>query len=66
MGWTELIGRRRHYVVVDFWVKVAPDAMPTAGTDASDAAWVAFDDLEEWDLVDGLLQFLADHRVISG
>lgn len=66
VGWTELIGRRRHYVVVDFWVTVAPDAVPTAGTDATDAAWVALDELEEWDLVDGLLQFLADHRVISG
>lgn len=66
VGWTELIGRRRHYVVVDFWVTVPPDAAPTAGTDATDAAWVALDELEEWDLVDGLLQFLADHRVISG
>ena len=66
VGWTELIGRRRHYVVVDFWVTVAPDAAPTAATDATDAAWVALDELEEWDLVDGLLQFLADHRVISG
>ena len=65
VGWTELIGRRRHYVVVDFWVTVAPGATPTAGTDATDAAWVAFDELEEWDLVDGLLDFLADHRVIS-
>lgn len=64
VGWTELIGRRRHYVVVDFWVTVASDAAPTAGTDASDAAWVALEELEEWDLVDGLLQFLADHRVI--
>ena len=66
VGWTELIGRRRHYVVVDFWVTVAPDAVPTAGTDATDAAWVALDELEEWDVVDGLLQFLADHGVISG
>ena len=66
VGWTELIGRRRHYVVVDFWVAVAPDAVPIADTDATDAAWVRFDELEEWDLVDGLFQFLADHRVISG
>lgn len=64
VGWTELIGRRRHYVVVDFWVTVASDAAPTAGTDASDAAWVSLEELEEWDLVDGLLQFLTDHRVL--
>lgn len=64
VGWTELIGRRRHYVVVDFWVAVDPEATPVAGTDASDAAWVAFEDLEQWDLVDGLIQFLADHQVI--
>lgn len=65
VGWTELIGRRRHYVVVDFWVTVGADSNPVAGTDASDAAWVAFRDLERWDLVDGLLQFLTDHQVIS-
>ena len=64
VGWTELIGRRRHFVIVDYRVAVAPDAAPVAGSDAADAAWVAFDDLGEWDLVDGLLQFLADHRVI--
>ncbi len=64
VGWTELIGRRRHYVVVDYRVTVAPDAMPTAGSDADDAAWVAFDELEDWELVDGLLQFLTDHQVI--
>ena len=64
VGWTELIGRRRHYVIVDYRVTVAPDAVPTAGSDAADAAWVAFDDLENWDLVDGLAQFLADHHVI--
>ena len=65
VGWTELIGRRRHYVVVDYWVTVAPDAVPTAGTDASDAAWVAFDELGEWDLADGLVEFLVEHQVIS-
>ncbi len=65
VGWTELIGRRRHYVVVDFWVTVPSDAAPKADTDASDAQWVAIEDLEKWDLVDGLLQFLTDHEVIS-
>ncbi|MDE0117754.1 MAG: NUDIX domain-containing protein [bacterium] len=64
VGWTELIGRRRHYVVVDYRVTVAPDAAPTAGSDAADAAWVALDELAEWDLVDGLLRFLADNGVI--
>jgi len=64
VGWIELIGRRRHYVVVDFWVAVDPDAIPVAGTDASDAAWVSFEELGNWDLVDGLHQFLADHKVI--
>ena len=63
VGWTELIGRRRHYVVVDFWVTVASRAAPIAGTDAADAAWVSLDELAEWELVDGLLEFLADHQV---
>jgi len=65
-GWTELIGRRRHYVVVDFWVAVASRFAPTAGTDAADAAWVPLEELGEWELVDGLAQFLADHRVLPG
>lgn len=64
VGWIELIGHRRHYVVVDFWVVIDPGAVPVAGTDASDAAWVPFEDLERWDLVDGLHQFLTDHQVI--
>ena len=64
VGWTELIGRRRHYVVVDYRVTVAPEAIPTAGSDATDAAWVAFDELGDWDLVDGLVRFLTDHQVI--
>ncbi len=64
VGWTELIGRRRHYVVVDFWVTVVSDAVPKADTDASDAQWVPIEGLGEWDLVDGLLQFLTDHDVI--
>ncbi|MCY3860882.1 MAG: NUDIX domain-containing protein [bacterium] len=64
VGWIELIGRRRHYVVVDFWVVVDPDAIPVAGTDASNAAWVSFEELGQWDLVDGLHQFLTDHQVI--
>lgn len=66
VGWTEHIGRRRHYVIVDFWVAVASDAVPEAGSDATDTAWVQFDRLGEWDLVDGLWQFLADHQVIGG
>ncbi|WP_420638112.1 NUDIX hydrolase [Candidatus Poriferisocius sp.] len=65
MGWTELIGRRRHYVVVDYWVTVTPDGPPRAGSDATDAAWVGLDDVDRWDLVDGLRQFLADHHVIE-
>ena len=65
VGWTEIIGRRRHYVVVDFWATLATDATPTAGSDATDAAWVPLGELGEWDLVDGLLQFLTDHGVPS-
>lgn len=65
VGWTELIGRRRHYVVMDFWVTVASDAAPEAATDATDAQWAPIEELEKWDLVDGLLQFLTDHEVIS-
>ncbi len=66
IGWTEHIGRRRHYVIMDFWVSVAPDAVATAGSDAADVAWVAIGELGQWELVDGLQRFLIDHGVTPG
>jgi len=65
LGWVEIIDDERHFVVLDFEVTVLDDSDPTAGTDASEAAWVKVWEVPELDLVDGLAEFLADHGVID-
>ncbi|MFN8036203.1 MAG: NUDIX domain-containing protein [Acidimicrobiia bacterium] len=67
LGWVERIdGPRSHFVILDFVVDVLdPAQSPVAGCDASEAAWVPFDDLVELPVVDGLLDFLADHGVLA-
>jgi hypothetical protein len=37
----------------------------SAGTDASDAVWTPLWDVPEVDLVEGLLDFLADHGIVE-
>ena len=54
-----------HYVVLDFAVTVLDDRDPAAGSDALDACWVPLDEVSDLDLVDGLVEFLADHHVIA-
>jgi 8-oxo-dGTP diphosphatase len=69
LGWVERIGddpEPYHFVVLDFCVHVFdPDAEPVAGDDASEVRWVAFDELGELPLTEGLLEFLVDVRVIT-
>jgi 8-oxo-dGTP diphosphatase len=55
-----------HFVILDFLVDVDdPDAEPVAGSDAAEAAWVAFDDLATYTLTEGLVDFLTDHGLLS-
>lgn len=63
VGVVERRGEGFHFVVADFEARCHPDAEPIAGDDAAAVAWVAFDDLDRWDLVDGLRTFLAEHGV---
>jgi len=63
IGWVERIGADHHYVIVDFVVTVVGGTLEAAD-DASDAMWVDIDDLSGWPpVVDGLVEFLADHGV---
>jgi 8-oxo-dGTP diphosphatase len=70
IDWTERIDLHAdppyHFVIVDFLVDV-PDgnADPVAGSDAAEAAWVSLDDLGSYRLTDGLVDFLADHGLLS-
>ena len=64
VGWVERIGPDHHYVILDFEVTVLDDRDPEAGDDAAEARWVPVGDVAEMNLVDGLAEFLHDHRII--
>jgi len=69
LGWVERIGDERppeHFVIIDFAVTVLDaDAEPSAGDDAAEAAWVPIDDLGDYRLAPGLLDFLEDVDALS-
>jgi ADP-ribose pyrophosphatase YjhB (NUDIX family) len=62
-GIAERISAQAHYVILDFWAEA--DGTATAGDDAAAVMWAERDTLDRIDLVDGLLDFLAEHRVLS-
>ena len=65
IGYVERIGEGYHFVILDFAVTLlGADAEPVAGDDATEAAWVPFEDLGDLRLVDGLYEFLRDHDVL--
>jgi 8-oxo-dGTP diphosphatase len=66
VGWAELLDDRQHFVVLDFEVTImTSDDEPTAGSDATEAAWVSLDSLAEFNMVAGLVDFLADHGYVE-
>ncbi len=64
LGWVERIGDDYHYLIVDFTVTALEPDTIRAGDDASEAVWVALDDLDQYRIVDGLIDFLAEHGII--
>lgn len=65
LGHVERITDANHFVIHDF-VCIAFDAEPlVAGDDAAEAKWVALHAVADMNLVEGLAEFLADHRVIE-
>lgn len=55
-----------HYVILDHRVTLLePDTPPIAGDDAVEVAWVPLHEVAEWNLVDGLAEFLHDHQIIA-
>jgi 8-oxo-dGTP diphosphatase len=62
LGWAERIGDDPgpyHYVILDFAAEpVDPAAVPRAGDDADDVAWVPTKALETYPMVAGLVEFL--------
>lgn len=65
IGFVERMSADYHYVILDFWATAATDGPLVAGDDAAEAAWVPLADLGVTDLVDGMLEFLADHDIVS-
>jgi 8-oxo-dGTP diphosphatase len=62
-GVVERRGPGYHYVILDYWVD-APWGSPVAGDDADDVRWVSAAELPTLPLVDGLVEFLAEHGVL--
>jgi ADP-ribose pyrophosphatase YjhB (NUDIX family) len=59
LGWAERMGEDHHYVILDFAAElVDPAAVPRAGDDADDVAWVPTNAIETYPLVAGLAEFL--------
>ena len=62
LGWAERMGDDPgpyHYVILDFAAEpVDPAAVPRAGDDADDVAWVPTKAIETYPLVAGLAEFL--------
>jgi hypothetical protein len=68
LGLVERLGEEpvpHHFVILDYRVEILGPTTPTAGSDASDAAWVPIADLADWDLVDGLYAFLKESGALG-
>ena len=62
-GIAERVSPEAHYVIVDFWASAG--GTPVAGDDAAAVMWADHDTLHGLDLVDHLLEFLAEHEVLD-
>ena len=65
LGWVERIDDEHHFVILDFAVTLLEGRSPVAGDDVTEAAWVPLGEVAEWDLVEGLAEFLHEHGVIE-
>jgi 8-oxo-dGTP diphosphatase len=69
LGWVERLGddpEPYHFVILDFLVSVLdPRQEPLAGDDAAEAVWVQLGDLDGLRLVEGVYEFLVDHKILE-
>lgn len=66
IGVVERFSDDGHYVIIDHRVTVLdPTETPVAGDDAAEVAWVPLADVADWDLVEGLAEFLHDHGILA-
>jgi 8-oxo-dGTP diphosphatase len=64
LGWVERIHADHHFVILDFVVTVLDATSPVAGDDAMEVAWVPLDEVGEYRLVEGLIEFLHEHDIV--
>lgn len=65
IGWVERIHPDHHHVILDFRVDVLGGQEPVAGDDAAEARWVPLPEVIEFNLVDGLAEFLHEHGILT-
>jgi mutator protein MutT len=66
IGWVERVGDDYHFVILDFAVTLLdPEADPVAADDAQEAAWVPLHNVADFQLVEGLAEFLHDNKIIE-
>ncbi len=66
LGVVERFDDGEHHVILDHQVTVLePDHPPVAGDDAAEVAWVELHEVADWNLVDGLAEFLHDHGILD-
>ena len=65
VGWVERMGPEYHFVILDFHVVVLDDGPPVGGDDAVEATWVPLAAVTDLRVVDGLVEFLADHGILE-
>ena len=63
LGWTEHLGDRHHYVILDFLAEPVGSTEAVAGDDAAEVAWMTRAQLMEVRTTDGLLPFLEQRGV---
>ena len=65
VGWVERVGDGYHHVILDFKVTMLEANDPVAGDDATEAAWIALEEVAELNLVDGLAEFLHENGILE-
>lgn len=65
IGWVEHIDDDGHVVIFDFGVTILDSAVPVAGDDAAEAAWVPCIDADALPLAGGLLEFLYANGILG-
>ena len=64
LGWVERIDEGGHFVILDFEASGLDRVDPTAGDDAIEAKWVPLSDVTDYNLVEGLAEFLHENGVL--